>query len=282
MIKLSGLSKRYRSVRALDRLDLTIERGIFGLLGPNGAGKTTLMRILATLLAPTSGVATVFGHDVVRARLPIRKLLGYLPQEFGGYLDFSGRGYLEYIAALKGMRRPKQRIETVLEQVRLVDVARRKTKAYSGGMLRRLGIAQALLSDPQLLIVDEPTSGLDPEERSRFKNLLVTMGDERLVILSTHLVEDVAMAADRLAVLCKGKVLYQGPVEGLIDLYRGEVYRVIMSIEESKERIADWTGMILTSRREDGRVILHLHGNSTGGNPVTPSLEDAYLARLKS
>ena len=108
------------------------------------------------------------------------------------------------------------------------------------------------------------------------------MGDERLVILSTHLVEDVAMAADRLAVLCKGKVLYQGPVEGLIDLYRGEVYRVIMSIEESKERIADWTGMILTSRREDGRVILHLHGNSTGGNPVTPSLEDAYLALLKS
>ena len=172
MIKLSGLSKRYRSVRALDRLDLTIDRGIFGLLGPNGAGKTTLMRILATLLAPTSGVATVFGHDVVRARLPIRKLLGYLPQEFGGYPDFSGRGYLEYIAALKGMRRPKQRIETVLEQVRLVDVARRKTKAYSGGMLRRLGIAQALLSDPQLLIVDEPTSGLDPEERSRFKNLL--------------------------------------------------------------------------------------------------------------
>lgn len=282
MIKISQLSKQYRSVRALDRIDLTIERGIFGLLGPNGAGKTTLMRILVTFLAPTSGKASVFGHDVIKERVGIRKILGYLPQEFGSYPDFSGRGYLEYMAALKGMRRPRKRIDQVLDQVRLADAARRRTKTYSGGMLRRLGIAQALLNEPQLLVTDEPTGGLDPEERSRFRNLLITMGDERLVILSTHLVDDVGMACNRLAVLSRGKILYQGTVEGLIDLYRGEVYRIESTMEESKDRIADWAGMILTSHREDGRVVLHLHGNSVGGDPITPSLEDAYLALIKT
>lgn len=183
---------------------------MFGLLGPNGAGKTTLIRILATVLAPTAGTARVFGHDVVRQRLPIRRMLGYLPQEFGAYPKLTGREYLEYIAGLKELRRPQVQIEELLGRFGLKGVAHRRVTSYSGGMLRRLGIAQALLGSPKVLLVDEPTAGLDPEERVRLRDHLIQLGQDRIVLLSTHIVEDVAMTCSHLAVLHRGEVRFSG------------------------------------------------------------------------
>ncbi|MGQ9477844.1 MAG: ABC transporter ATP-binding protein [Candidatus Bipolaricaulia bacterium] len=282
MIKIEGLSKRYRNVLALRGVDLEIGRGVFGLLGPNGAGKTTMIRILATLLPPTSGKASVFGHDVLHDKMAIRRILGYLPQEFGAYPYLSGRDYLEYIAYLKGIRRPKEEIERVLAQFHLTKVARRRTKSYSGGMLRRLGIAQALLGSPKVLLVDEPTGGLDPEERVHFRDLLMELAGDRVVLLSTHLVEDVAMVCEQLAVLRQGKILYQGTVSGLIELYTGKIYELEVAEGEVKEKLTAWGERSLTKRRWDDRVAVRVLGEVEGGRPVTPTLEDAYLALIRS
>lgn len=282
MIEAKGLTKNYGDVRALRRIDLEIEAEVFGLLGPNGAGKTTFIRIIATLLPPTSGRATVFGHDVVHDRLPIRKMLGYLPQEYGAYPKLSGREYLEYIAILKEIRRPNRQIEGLLSQFHLTEVARRRVTSYSGGMLRRLGIAQALLGDPKVLLVDEPTGGLDPEERVRFREFLMGLGGERVVVLSTHLVEDVAMACDRLAVLNKGEIRYFGTPRGLIQTYQGKVYEVEVPEEEVKEKLSSWGERVLTTQRRDANRAVRVLGEVEGSQPVTPSLEDAYLALIRS
>ncbi|HAZ27055.1 TPA: ABC transporter ATP-binding protein [Candidatus Acetothermia bacterium] len=282
MIRAEKLSKNYGQVQALREVDLELENEVFGLLGPNGAGKTTFIRILATLLPPSSGRASVFGHDVLHERIAIRKILGYLPQEFGAYPKLSGREYLRYIAALKGIRRPKDEITQLLTQFGLGQVARRRASAYSGGMLRRLGIAQALLGKPQLLLVDEPTGGLDPEERTRFRDFLMELTDDRLVLLSTHLVEDIAMTCRRLAVLKRGEIAYQGPVSGLIELYRGEVYEAVVPEGEVKERLAVWGKRVLTTRQQDGGRVVRLLGEVDAARPVTPSLEDAYLALIRA
>jgi len=282
LIKAEKLSKNYGQVQALREVDLRLENEVFGLLGPNGAGKTTFIRILATLLPPSSGQATVFGHDVLHDRIAIRKILGYLPQEFGAYPKFTGREYLQYIAALKGIKRPKAEIERLLSQFNLTDVARRQTKVFSGGMLRRLGIAQALLGNPKLLLVDEPTGGLDPEERARFRDFLMELTDDRLVLLSTHLVEDIAMTCRRLAVLKQGQIAYQGPVSALIELYAGKVHEVEVSETKLKERLAEWKERVLTTRQQDGGRVVRLLGDVDGGQAVTPSLEDAYLALVRS
>ncbi|HIE10690.1 MAG TPA: ABC transporter ATP-binding protein [Kiritimatiellae bacterium] len=282
MINAEQLSKNYGQVQALREVDLTIENEVFGLLGPNGAGKTTFIRILATLLPPSSGKATVFGHDVLHDRIAIRKILGYLPQEFGAYPKFTGREYLQYIAALKGIRRPKAEIERLLTQFNLTDIARRRTKAFSGGILRRLGIAQALLGNPKVLLVDEPTGGLDPEERARFRDFLMDLTDDRLVLLSTHLVEDIAMTCRRLAVLKQGRIAYQGPVSGLIARYSGKVYAVVVAEGEVQQRLAEWKGRVLTTQQQGGGRMVRLLGEVDGGQAVTPSLEDAYLALIRS
>jgi len=282
LIKVEKLSKNYGQVQALREIDLRLENEVFGLLGPNGAGKTTFIRILATLLPPSSGQATVFGHDVLHDRIAIRKILGYLPQEFGAYPKFTGREYLQYIAALKGIKRPNAEIERLLSQFNLTDVARRQTKVFSGGMLRRLGIAQALLGNPKLLLVDEPTGGLDPEERARFRDFLMELTDDRLVLLSTHLVEDIAMTCRRLAVLKQGQIAYQGPVSALIELYAGKVHEVEVSETKLKERLAEWKERVLTTRQQDGGRVVRLLGDVDGGQAVTPSLEDAYLALVRS
>lgn len=282
MIHIQHVTRNYRDVQALKGVDLDINTEVFGLLGPNGAGKTTLIRILATLLPPSSGKATVFGWDVVSDRIPIRKILGYLPQEYGAYPKLTGREYLEYIAYLKGLRRPKQQIEAFLSQFGLAEVARRRVTTYSGGMLRRLGIAQALLGDPKVLLVDEPTGGLDPEERVRFREVLMGLGGDRIVLLSTHLVEDVAMTCDRLAVLHQGKLAYCGPTRALIELFQGKVYEVEVAEVEVKEKIAVWGERVLTTQRRDAHRAVRLLGEVEGGRPVTPSLEDAYLALLRS
>mgnify|MGYP001112069872 CR=1 FL=1 len=282
MIQAEALTKNYGSVQALRGVHLAIEGGVFGLLGPNGAGKTTFIRILATLLPPTSGKASVFGYDVVHDRIPIRKMLGYLPQEFGAYPKLTGREYLAYIAALKGVRRPEREIERLLSQFGLTQIARRRVTSYSGGMLRRLGIAQALLGSPKVLLVDEPTGGLDPEERVRFREFLMGLGGERVVVLSTHLVEDVAMACDRLAVLNQGEIVYQGRTRGLIELFQGQVYEVEVPEEEVGEKLAAWGKRVLTTQRRDASRAVRLLGEVEGGRPVTPSLEDAYLALIRS
>ncbi len=229
-IEIERLSKTYGGkIQALKAIDLTIPSGMFGLLGPNGAGKTTLMRILAGILRPSAGAARVGAHDLKTndGRLAVKRVLGYLPQELGVYPDLTAAEFLDYIGILKGMRNAatrRARVHELLETVGLTQVATRPLKTFSGGMKRRIGIAQALLNDPQLLIVDEPTAGLDPEERIRFRNLLVGLAGDRSVLLSTHIVEDIAQTCPRLAVLSAGRVRFQGETRGLLQAARGQVW----------------------------------------------------------
>src|SRR5947209_4398425 len=231
-ISIQQLNKTYRGgVHALNDLDLNIPNGMFGLLGPNGAGKTTLMRILAGILHRTSGVLYVSEHDgtTEHGRSEIKKLLGYLPQDLGLYPDLSARELLDYIAILKGLdnkQARRKRVDELLDMVALQQVANRKLKTFSGGMKRRVGIAQALLKDARLLIVDEPTAGLDPEERIRFRNLLSELGGNRIVLLSTHIVEDIAQTCHNLAVMREGAVIFQGAIGEVIGAARGKVWNV--------------------------------------------------------
>jgi len=221
VITIRSLTKTYRgNLTALDGIDLDIGTGMVGLLGANGAGKTTLLRILAGILPASAGTIVVNGHDLRTpgGKRAVKRGLGYLPQDLGVYPDLTARGFLDYIAILKGMDGRRERraaVESVLSQVDLRSVADRRLKTFSGGMKRRVGIAQALLNRPSLLIVDEPTAGLDPEERVRFRTLLSSLAADRTVLLSTHIVEDVASTSQDLAVLAHGRVLYSGPVTGL-------------------------------------------------------------------
>ena len=219
MISIKSLTKTYkskgRSIQALNGIDLEIDRGMFGLLGPNGAGKTTLMRILAGIVNPSGGRVSVAGNDLgfENGKQAVKAMLGYLPQELGMYPEMSAFQFVDYMAILKGMDDAKERrhkTEQVLDMVGLASEARRKVKGFSGGMKRRVGIAQALVNDPKLLIVDEPTAGLDPEERIRFRNLLVNLAADRAVILSTHIVEDIGQTCRDMAVLSKGQVIFRG------------------------------------------------------------------------
>ncbi len=280
-IAITQLTKTYRGrVRALDGVDLTIDSGMFGLLGPNGAGKTTLMRILAGILRPTSGAIQVGEHDATteRGRTAIKRVLGYLPQELGLYPDLSAREFLDYIAILKGLddgRVRKQRVEQLLATVSLADAAGRKLKTFSGGMKRRVGIAQALLNDPRLLIVDEPTAGLDPEERIRFRNLLAELAGDRTVLLSTHIVEDIAQTSRELAILASGRVIFRGTTGDLIDAARGAVWMVTTPGPKPE---GDLT-IVSTLHLGNGvqyRVIGEPRGGQ-GAQPTDPSLEDGYV-----
>ena len=204
------ITKQYKNKIAVDRMSFTLTRGVTGLLGANGAGKTTLMRILCGILIPDSGTVTCDGMDVETEEY--REMLGYLPQEFGYYPEFSGRDFLLYMSAVKGMRKKEalKKTEELIELVGLKDAGRKKVRTYSGGMKQRLGIAQALLNDPQILIMDEPTAGLDPQERIRFRNLIAAIGKNRIVLLSTHIVSDLEHIADRLMIMREGRLLWQG------------------------------------------------------------------------
>jgi ABC-type multidrug transport system ATPase subunit len=281
MITISGLSKIYgRKVRALQGIDLEIGPGLFGLVGPNGAGKTTLMRILAGLLRPTAGKAVVLGHDVTTrgGKMAVKSALGYLPQELGLYPDLSALEFLEYVALLKGVTDKvvrRRQLERVLELTNLEQAARRRMKTFSGGMKRRVGIAQALLGEPQLLIVDEPTAGLDPEERVRLRNLLSEMARRCTVILSTHIVEDISQSCSDLAVLDAGRVIFHGKPSALIDRVRGQVW----SVTTSGEQPGPGTTVVSTLQVQDG-VQYRLVGPRPAGRGVSrlePSLEDGYL-----
>jgi ABC-type multidrug transport system ATPase subunit len=281
-IEVRGLTKVYRGrTRALAGVDLTIPTGIYGLLGPNGAGKTTLMRILAGVLRPTGGTVRIGGHDMATdaGRLAVKRVLGYLPQELGLYPDLSAREFLDYIAVLKGesdRAARRRRTEEVLALVGLGGVENRKLKTFSGGMKRRVGIAQALLNDPRLLIVDEPTAGLDPEERIRFRNLLAELAGERTVLLSTHIVEDVAQTCRDLAVLVGGEVVFRGTTAELIGGARGRVWTVRGEVGGGRPN----GGVTVVSLRHlDDGVQYRVVGEAppAGAVPAEPSLEDGYV-----
>lgn len=209
-LSIDRLTKQYQNKIAVDRISLRLNTGIYGLLGANGAGKTTLMRMVCGILKPTSGTITFDGIDVSEERY--RSMLGYLPQDFGYYPEFTGEDFLLYMAALKGMRKPQARRKTVelLKLVSLHDVAKKKIKTYSGGMEQRLGIAQALLNQPKLLVLDEPTAGLDPKERVRFRDLIKDLGKDSIVLLSTHIVSDIEHIADDILMMKSGQLIYQG------------------------------------------------------------------------
>ncbi|HEV1994203.1 MAG TPA: ABC transporter ATP-binding protein [Candidatus Acidoferrum sp.] len=283
-LQVENLSKNYRGgVQALRNVQISLRPGILGLLGPNGAGKSTLMRILATITQPSSGRVLWNDADIARDPDALRNVLGYLPQDFGVYPNLNAIEFLEYLAAVKGISADaaKKRIGELLELVNLGDAAKRPLGGYSGGMRQRAGIAQALLNDPQLLIVDEPTAGLDPEERVRFRNLLSELSGERIVILSTHIVSDVEAVATSIAILAHGQLLAQDSPEGLLASVSGKVWEVVVSSAElpalrQKHLISN------TAHRSDGvhaRVVANVVPGA-GARPLEPSLEDAYLAAL--
>lgn len=281
MIEVKQLTKTYgRSVHALRGIDLDIGSGMFGLVGPNGAGKTTLMRILAGLLRPTSGSVEVMGQDMstMRGKQTIKAVLGYLPQELGLYPNLTGREFLDYVAILKGITDGQARqhqIEELLALVRLSEVADRRLKGYSGGMKQRIGVAQAFLGNPKLLIVDEPTAGLDPEERVRLRNLLADMAQRCTVILSTHIVEDISQSCNDLAVIDKGKVLFRGAPSDLIAAARGRAW----TIATAGERPNDGLSVVSTLQVRNGVQyrVLGTPGPQYDAQPVEPSLEDGYI-----
>ncbi|GAB3449523.1 ABC transporter ATP-binding protein [Actinophytocola sediminis] len=279
-IQITGLTKTYRGgTRALDGLDLTVPTGMFGLLGANGAGKTTLMRILAGLLRPSSGRVLVADHDLGTAagRAAVKRVLGYLPQDLGVYPDLTAREFLDYVALLKGIDDRavrRRRVAELLEVVALSDVAKRRLKGFSGGMKRRVGIAQALLNDPRLLIVDEPTAGLDPEERIRFRTLLAQLAGDRTVLLSTHIVEDIAQTCRELAMLDAGRVVFRGTVAKLTALAEGRVWSLVTPGPEPE-------GGVIVSVLPDPHGVRYRvvasEQPTPDAVPVTPSLEEGYI-----
>ena len=229
-LKCNNLTKQFGHFTAVDHLNLTMTNGVYGLLGVNGAGKTTLMRMLCTLMYPTSGTITCNGKDIFQMDNDYRNLLGYLPQEFGFYPEFTVRDYLMYIAALKGVRTvvAKKRVRELIEQVGLSKVGNKKMKKLSGGMKRRAGIAQAMLNDPKILILDEPTAGLDPNERIRFRNLISELSEERMVLLSTHIVSDIEYIANEIWLMKDGKLVQSGTSKELIQSMPVSVWQVVV------------------------------------------------------
>jgi ABC-2 type transport system ATP-binding protein len=284
-LRIEGLTKSYKGgVRALDNVNLTIPRGLYGLLGPNGAGKSTLMRTIATLQEPDAGSIHLDNLDVLRAKEQVRRMLGYLPQDFGVYPRVNAEEMLDQIALLKGMTDRRQRKEAVhelLHRVNLWDQRRKRLTGFSGGMRQRFGIAQALLGNPQLLIVDEPTAGLDPGERNRFYNLLAEIGDNVIVILSTHIVQDVMELCSNMAIIHLGKVLFAGAPDRAVQTLDGKVWR--KSIE--RDQVKDYSSRmsVISNKLVAGRPQIHVFADAAPGDgfiPVNPDLEDVFFASL--
>jgi ABC-2 type transport system ATP-binding protein len=284
-LQIRGLSKTYSNgVRALDNVSLTIPRGMFGLLGPNGAGKSTLMRILATLLEADSGSVRMGEIDVLKQKEEVRRRLGYLPQDFGVYPKISAQDMLDHIALLKGMvdaRQRKEAVKAMLERVNLYEFRKKALSSFSGGTRQRFGVAQALLGDPQLLIVDEPTAGLDPGERNRFYNLLSEVGENVIVILSTHIVQDVMELCTNMAVIHKGKLLFAGSPEEGVSSLGGKIWQKAIARAEVADHQQRF--QVISHKLIAGRPVIHVYSPEPPGDgfsPVPADLEDVFFSRI--
>ena len=284
-LRIDDVSKTYPGgVRALSGVSLTVPTGMFGLLGPNGAGKSTLMRTIATLQEPDAGAVTLGELDVLRQPQEVRKVLGYLPQDFGVYPKVTAEAMLDHLAVLKGLTSRGERreaVETLLHQTNLWEARKRKLGGFSGGMRQRFGIAQALIGSPRLVIVDEPTAGLDPAERMRFLNLLAEIGESVVVILSTHIVEDVSDLCRRMAILDRGRVLFEGEPRTAVASLEGKVWtRTIdrdgLAAEQAERRV-------ISTHLSEGRTVVHVRSDERPGPeyaPVEPDLKDVYFTTL--
>ena len=284
---IKNLSKTYSNgVKALDNVSITIENGMFGLLGPNGAGKSSLMRTLATLQEADEGTATLNDIDIFNEPTELRKVLGYLPQEFGVYPRITAYQLLDHLAILKGITNAKERKEIVnylLDKVNLYDKRNKSVKAFSGGMKQRVGIAQALIGNPQLIIVDEPTAGLDPGERNRFYNLLADVGKEVIVILSTHIVDDVRELCTNMAIMNDGGIVFQGAPQLAIDELKGQVYQKIVGRDELKDYANIYS--IISNKMVGGQPLIHILSKSNPENGfelVKPNLEDVFFSKINT
>ncbi|WP_286234897.1 ABC transporter ATP-binding protein [Thalassotalea sediminis] len=284
MLEIKGLSKTYdNGVHALNNVNLSIPKGMFGLLGPNGAGKSSLMRTISTLQEADEGSITFDGIDVFADPQQLRQRLGYLPQDFGVYPRISAYDLLDHMAILKGISQKgerKEAVEGLLAQTNLFQHRKKAVSGFSGGMRQRFGIAQALLGDPDLLVVDEPTAGLDPEERNRFHNLLVSLGEEKVIILSTHIVEDVSELCPNMAVLASGQILLEGNPILLTDKLGGQIWRKTVTQQEAEE--IEQNMPVISKRLFAGKTIIHVMAEQApeGFEAAPANLEDVYFSTL--
>lgn len=279
-LQMVNLTKRFGDFTAVDNMNLRIANGVYGLLGVNGAGKTTLMRMICTLLTPTSGQILCDGKDILKMEGEYRNLLGYLPQEFGFYPDFSVKDYLLYIASLKGIRPvvAKKRVKELLDQVGLSKAANKKMKKLSGGMKRRVGIAQAILNNPKILILDEPTAGLDPTERVRFRNLISELSKERIVILSTHIVSDVEYIANEIWLMKNGRLMQQGSPNDVLDSMPEKVWSLVTSQEEAAKLMKEYRVSNMKTDRDGVELrIISAQPPCDDAKVLQPNLEDVFL-----
>lgn len=286
-LKIANLSKTYANgVKALDNVNLELENGMFGLLGPNGAGKSSLMRTLATLQDADSGSIILDDIDVLKQPAELRKVLGYLPQEFGVYPRITAEQLLNHIAVLKGITNAKERkllVRYLLDKVNLFEKRNKSVKGFSGGMKQRVGIAQALIGNPKLIIVDEPTAGLDPGERNRFYNLLADVGKEVIVILSTHIVEDVHELCTKMAIMNFGEIVYQGSPKDATEALNGKVFQKNVTRDELKQYAADYK--IISNKMVGGQPLIHVYSENNPGNgftQVAPNLEDVFFSKINT
>ncbi len=282
-IQISGLTKVYHkgAPPALDCVDLEIRHGTFGLLGPNGAGKTTLIKVLSTQMVPTEGWVKIDGRDLQSDRVEVRSRLGYLPQHFGAYPKLTGWEFLDYMGRLAGLhegRKRRERVAEALRDVGLYEDRNRRAGTYSGGMMRRLGIAQAILAEPEFLIVDEPTVGLDPEERIRFRSILGRLSRDRAILISTHIVSDISSTCEDLAVLNAGRIVYHGPPEDLAQQAEGKTWHV--RVDDAGFEALTKRFYVVTIAVDGDRMDLRMVGDGDPppeAEPVAPNLEDAYV-----
>jgi ABC-2 type transport system ATP-binding protein len=285
-LTITGLSKTYpNGVKALKNLTLSIGNSMFGLVGPNGAGKSSLMRTVATLQDPDSGSITLDGIDVLRQKDEVRRILGYLPQEFGVYPKISALDMLRHLAVMKGITSSSERKETIdalLQQTNLWDVRKKALSTFSGGMKQRFGIAQALLGNPRLIIVDEPTAGLDPAERNRFLNLLSSLGSDRTVILSTHIVDDVRQLCPRMAIIAQGELLLEGAPSDTLAALKGKIWSKVVATDDEL-RVLETELHVISTHLVGGQHEVRVYADTSPGNgfgPVDSDLEDVYFLNL--
>lgn len=280
MLVVNNVTKTYGKFVALENINLEFTNGIYALLAPNGAGKTTLIKMLTTLIFPTKGEIIYDGSDIVSLDEEYRGIIGYLPQEFGYYKNYTPTKFLLYLSALKGIpkKKAKKRIDELLKLVALEEVANKKMKGFSGGMIQRVGIAQALLNDPKILILDEPTAGLDPKERVRFRNLLSDLSRERIVIISTHIASDIEFIANEVIMIKDHKVLYKDIIKNICDKINGKVYETEIDFKDAREFREKY--IALSEKQEDGKMLIRFISEGEV-NPiwkkVTPNLEDVFL-----